>query len=212
MINGIWGRKVGMTQLFSKGVVVPVTAIDVGDWIVSGIKRKDRDGYNAIQIGCLRKRYRSVDFNQNWLKNKKKYFLYTREAHCTEAKVTEVVLGQKATFFDEFAIQGKKVDVTGWSRGLGFAGVYKRHGFGGAAKTHGSMMGKRPGSIGFTRSSGEIMRGQMMAGHAGCDRVCVKNLEIAAAVKEHNIVMVKGSVPGKSGSLVFIKNVDSDGR
>ena len=204
MINGVWGTKVGMTQLFVDGVVKPVTAIDVNYWFITAIKHKDRNGYNAIQAGCLRKRYRSVDFNLEWLKHTKRFFLYTREVHCSEEALQNVTLGKAVSLLDGFSV-GNKVDVTGWSKGVGFAGVYKRHGFGGAAKTHGSMMGRRPGSIGFTRSSGEIMRGQMMAGHAGCDRVSVRNLEIAMILSKANVVMVKGSVPGKTGSLVFVK-------
>ncbi|RTL05947.1 50S ribosomal protein L3 [Candidatus Dependentiae bacterium] len=204
MINGVWGIKVGMTQLFVDGVVKPVTAIDVGHWVITDIKNKDRNGYNAMQVGCLRKRYRSVDFNLAWLKHTKKFFLYTREIRCSAEELQNVKIGNSVSLLERFAV-GNKVDVMGVSKGVGFAGVYKRHGFGGAAKTHGSMMGRRPGSIGFTRSSGEIMRGQMMAGHAGCDRVSIKNLEVATVITEDNIVMVKGSVPGKSGSLVFVK-------
>lgn len=204
MINGVWGTKVGMTQLFVDGVVKPVTAIDVGYWVVTDIKKEDRNGYNAIQIGCLRKRYRSVDFNREWLKHTKKFFLYTREIHCSKEALQGIEIGKPISLLEGLSV-GNKVDVVGLSKGIGFAGVYKRHGFGGAAKTHGSMMGRRPGSIGFTRSSGEIMRGQMMAGHAGCERVSIRNLEIATISLEANIVMVKGSVPGKSGSLVFLK-------
>jgi large subunit ribosomal protein L3 len=204
MFDGVWGTKVGMTQLFIDGVVKPVTAIDVGYWILTDIKNKDRNGYNAIQVGCLRKRYRSIDFSLAWLKHTKKFFLYTREIHCSAESLQNMKLGMVISLLDGFAV-GNKVDVVGWSKGVGFAGVYKRHGFGGAAKTHGSMMGRRPGSIGFTRSSGEIMRGQMMAGHAGCDRVSMKNLEVVTVLSDTNVVLIKGSVPGKSGSLVFVK-------
>jgi large subunit ribosomal protein L3 len=204
MINGVWGTKVGMTQLFIDGVAKPVTAIDVGYWIVTDIKNKGRNGYNAIQVGCLRKRYRSIDFSLAWLKHTKRFFLYTREIHCSEESLQGMEIGKAVSLLDGFTV-GNKVDVIGVSIGRGFAGVYKRHGFGGAAKTHGSMMGRRPGSIGFTRSSGEIMRGQMMAGHHGCDRVSIKNLEVANILLDANVVLVKGSVPGKSGSLVFIK-------
>ncbi|QQR63391.1 50S ribosomal protein L3 [bacterium] len=103
-----------------------------------------------------------------------------------------------------FAI-GDLVRVSGLSKGIGFAGVYKRHNFGGAAKSHGSMMGRRPGSIGFTRSSGEIMRGQMMAGHAGNKRISILNLTVVKILQSENVLMIKGSVPGKSGTLVFVK-------
>ena len=204
MIDSLWGQKIGMTQLFINGKAVPVTAVDVGYWVVCDTKIAARNGYNALQIGCLRKRYRSISFDLEWLKHKKKYFLYTKEVVCSDEDIAAFGLGAPVDFM-KFLSTGDYVKVTGWSKGLGFAGVYKRHNFGGAAKSHGSMMGRRPGSIGFTRSSGEIMRGQLMAGHAGCQKVSILNLSVAALVPDQQLLMIKGSVPGKSGSLVCIK-------
>ncbi|QQR53466.1 50S ribosomal protein L3 [bacterium] len=204
MVNGLWGQKIGMTQLFVDGKAVPVTAVNVGHWIVCGTKTVAQDGYNALQVGCLRKRYRSIPFDLLWLKNKQKYFFYTKEVRCSSEQLATAALGSVVDLLQFFAI-GDLVRVSGLSKGIGFAGVYKRHNFGGAAKSHGSMMGRRPGSIGFTRSSGEIMRGQMMAGHAGNKRISILNLTVVKILQSENVLMIKGSVPGKSGTLVFVK-------
>ena len=202
MAMGIWGRKIGMTQVFSENKVMPVTVVDVAHWFVTGIRNKSRDGYDAIQVGCLRKKYENKEFSLDWLKKLKHYFQYIREVRLEE-NFQESSLGQIVDFYKDFN-QGQIVDVTGWSKGCGFAGVYKRHGFGGAAKSHGSMMGRRPGSIGGLRTSGRVIKGKRMAGHMGTERTVVKHLNIVAVHTENKAMIVKGSIPGKSGSLVFI--------
>jgi len=209
MNNSMWGQKIGMTQIFSMNSgrdnavsAVPVTVIDCNGWIVVRMKKFESDGYNALQIGLLRTRYRKESFVDLWLKNPKRYFLHLKEVYVNDP--SRYTVG--ASFGIEGLFQvGQKLDVAGWSKGLGFAGVYKRHGFGGAAKSHGSMMGRRPGSIGFTRSSGEIMKGQKMAGHKGVERKTIQNLELVSIENDKNILLVKGSVPGKSQTLLFIK-------
>lgn len=206
MITGVWGHKVGMTQIFSDNKVTPVTVINVGNWFVTEIKTVARDGYNAIQVSCVRDRYKGHSFDKEWLKSRKQYFRYTREIKGDDVTMSDEIVGTSLNALDSFSI-GMLVDVTGWTKGLGFAGVYKRHGFGGAPKSHGSMMGRRPGSIGFTRSSGEIMRGQKMAGHKGCDRTVMKRLGVIAVEGQENLIFVKGSVPGKAGSLVYVAKV-----
>jgi large subunit ribosomal protein L3 len=204
MIRDIWGQKIGMTQIFSDNKVMPVTAVDTRNWIVTGIKNKVRDGYDALQVGYLRQRYHNQSFQSAWLKHAKCYFQHVREIRCDAATAVNEAIGTPFNVLSQFAV-GNIIDVVGWSKGLGFTGVYKRHGFGGAAKSHGSMMGRRPGSIGFTRTSGEVMRGQLMAGHKGVDRVMVKKINVVAIDHDNGVMFVKGSVPGKSGSLVLVK-------
>jgi large subunit ribosomal protein L3 len=215
MIKNIWGRKVGMTQFFSThtganaGIVaMPVTVIDCNGWIVTRIKRYSIDGYDAVQVGLIRQKYNKESFSPDWLKKPKHYFLYIREL-LTDGVTDAYAIGDNFKIEGLFEV-GQKLDVAGWSKGLGFAGVYKRHGFGGAAKSHGSMMGRRPGSIGFTRSSGEIMKGQKMAGHKGVQRTTIQNLVVVSIETSKNVLLVKGSIPGKSEALVFVKRSIKD--
>lgn len=203
MVLGMWGRKIGMTQVFSENKVVPVTVIDTTNWIATGVRTAAKDGYDALQIGCLRKRYTAQPFSMEWLKKPAQYFQYVREVKCDEA-VDQSVIGQPVDGHSIF-LQGQKVDVAGWSIGRGFAGVYKRHGFGGAAKSHGSMMGRSPGSIGGLRTSGRVIKGKRMAGHMGAERVMVKQLRVVDIDAQHGALLVKGAVPGKAGSLVFVR-------
>lgn len=214
MIKNIWGLKVGMTQFFSTNtgsnagiVAMPVTVIDCSGWVVMRIKNSAIDGYNAIQIGLVRQKYNKRIFSLDWLKKPKHYFLHIREF--ISDNLDRYTIGENFKIDGLFNI-GQRLDVSGWSKGLGFAGVYKRHGFGGAAKSHGSMMGRRPGSIGFTRSSGEIMKGQKMAGHKGIQRTTIQNLVVVSIEASKNILLVKGSIPGKSQTLVCVKKSIKD--
>jgi large subunit ribosomal protein L3 len=204
MITGLWGRKIGMTQLFNKDKVLPVTAIDITGWYVTDIKTVARDGYDAVQLGLLRNRYIEQAFSQDWLKTLKHYFMVVREIRLAKS-VDGVVVGQQAqTFLTQFA-EGQVVDVVGTTKGCGFAGVVRRHGFTGARASHGSKMGKRPGSLSFMRSQGRVIKGKKMPGHMGTERRVMKNLSIAKIEHDARIFFVKGSVPGKSGSLVFVR-------
>lgn len=203
MVLGMWGRKIGMTQVFSENKVVPVTVIDTTDWIVTAVRTKAKDGYDAMQIGCLRKRYAVRPFLTEWLKKPAQYFQYVREVKCDQA-VDHAIIGQPVDGHSNFLL-GQKVDVMGFSIGRGFAGVYKRHGFGGAAKSHGSMMGRSPGSIGGLRTSGRVIKGKRMAGHMGVERVMIKQLKVVDVDAQHGALLVKGAVPGKAGSLVFVR-------
>jgi large subunit ribosomal protein L3 len=201
-LAGLWGRKIGMTQLFCNDAqVVPVTAITLDHWIVTNILTEDKHGYARIQVACLRDRYKDVAFLPEWLKNMKKYFRYVREIKTDGA--ADQAIGQ-AISLDVF-INGDKADIIGYTRGMGFAGVYRRYGFGGAAKTHGSKMGKCPGSLGFTRRSGEVSKGKKLPGHMGVERKTIQNMIVVDCDKESKTIYVKGSVPGKSGSLLFVR-------
>lgn len=204
MVTGFWGRKIGMTQIFANNKAIPVTAIRTGNWIVTALKTQGRDGYDAVQLGCLKDKYANQSFSHNWLKQLSTYFSLVREVRLKEP-VTGLAVGE---FLDVATVvaEGDIVDVTGRSKGIGFQGVVKRHGFGGPPASHGSDMGKRPGSIGFTRSSGKVLKGKELPGHAGNTRHTVKGLEIVKIGLESGaVILVKGAVPGKTGSPVFVR-------
>jgi large subunit ribosomal protein L3 len=182
---------------------VPVTAINVGHWLVTQVRTIERDGYDAVQVGHLRDRYKDSQFVAEWLSNPRKYFSAVREIKLTN-KVDGIELG-KPFNIQQVLIEGDSVDVFGTSRGRGFAGVYKRHGFGGAPKSHGSMMGRRPGSISHMRKQGRVIKGKRMAGHMGNVRCSVRNLALVKAEENAQILFIKGAVPGHAGSFVFIR-------
>ena len=156
MILGIWGKKLGMTQVFDQDQVVPVTVIDVSDWVVTGTKTQERDGYNAIQVGCLRKRFAGQKALASWFKKPQQYFGEIREIPVKEIPAN-IAKGQVADFYGEIQ-KGDQVNVFGITRGRGFAGVVKRHRFRGSPASHGSTMGKNPGSLSFMRSQGRSTR------------------------------------------------------
>ena len=197
-ISGVWGKKVGMTQVFTENKVVPVTAIDTSNWFVTGIKTLERDGYAAVQVGRLRTRYEGKPFDPAWLTERKKHFLWVREIAHSGAELT---VGQVVS--PEVMLEtGKLVDVTGISMGHGFQGVVKRHEFGGGPNSHGSMFHRRPGTMSFMHARGRVIKGKKLPGQMGCDRRVMKNLEVIKVAPD--LVLVKGSIPGKAGSLVHI--------
>jgi len=203
MVGGFYGRKIGMTQLFSENQVIPVTIIDASSWFVTDVRTKERDGYYAVQLAKVRKRYEGEAFSPAWLKNKKEYFLYVREVPMTSAP-EGVEIGTAADFFKLLAA-GDIVDVSGTTKGCGFAGVMRKHNFSGGRKSHGDMMGRRPGSIGSLTKSGHVIKGKGLPGHMGVKKRTMQNLEIIKVITESNAIAVKGCVPGKAGSLVFVR-------
>ena len=203
MVKGLWGKKIGMTQLFSDNKVVPATVIDVANWFVTQLKTKDVDGYDAVQVGLVKSKYVKDAFSRDWLKKPAKYFSLLREVKVL-AEAEGLVVGASVDFYNLLKI-GEAVDVFGITKGCGFAGVVKRHGFKGGAKSHGGMMGRRPGSIGNMRTEGRVIKGRKLPGHMGVARRVMQNLEVMRVEAEARLVVVKGSVPGKSGSLVFIQ-------
>ena len=140
-------QKLVLTQIFSGEKVVPVTAINVGSWVVTRIKTAERDGYNALQIGCVKKRYQGQDFSADWVKKPKQYFSFIREVKIADGietyTVGQVVEATSLLTTDDF------VDVFGRTKGCGFAGVVRRYNFGGPPASHGSTMGNKPGSLSF---------------------------------------------------------------
>ena len=204
MVNGLWGKKIGMTQVFSDdNKVVPVTVIDISNWYITQIKTKEKDGYTAVQIGRVKDRFAKESFSNSWLSDPQKYFSSFKEVPVDE-EAAGVEVGQAADAA-QFVAEGDMVDVFGITKGAGFQGVVKRHGFAGGGASHGSTFGRRPGSLSFMRTRGRVVKGKAMPGHMGVQRRVMKNLEVVKVEPDARVLVVKGSVPGKSGSLVFVR-------
>lgn len=203
MITGIWGRKIGMTQVFVNDKVVPATAINIADWYITNIKTVARDGYNALQIGSVKDRYKDEKYSKDWTKAPNRYFRFIREIPLNNP-ATDFVIG-KSIDFSQLVKLGELVDVRSKTIGKSFAGVVKRHNFGGPPGSHGSTMGNRPGSIGSLVKSGHVIKGKRLPGHMGCDNQMMRNLEIVMVEAATKTLLVKGSIPGKAGSLVFVR-------
>ena len=202
MIQGLLGRKLGMTQIFDEtGVVHPVTVVEAGPCVVTQVKTPEKDGYTAVQLGFgLDKRLNEPERGHR----KASGFMSRTLREVKADSATDYTVGQvlKADVFAE----GEVVDVVGTSKGRGFQGGVKRHGFHGGPKTHGQSDRLRaPGSIGATSTPGKVWKGQRMAGHMGDERVTVKGLTVVGVEPERNLVMVKGAVPGANKGLLLLK-------
>jgi large subunit ribosomal protein L3 len=201
MTLGILGKKLGMTQIFKKdGTAVPVTAIEAGPCTVVQIKTVEKEGYNSAQLGFAETR-RLNSARRGHLRELGQ-FKYLREFRVNDVESLEA--GQKidVSLFSE----GDLVDVTGISRGKGFAGTVKRHGFSGGPKTHGqSDRHRAPGSIGAGSSPGRVLKGLRMAGHMGNRQVTQRNLQVVEADPARNLLLVRGAVPGRRDELLMIK-------
>jgi len=207
MFPGIIGKKIGMTQLFQEsGETVAVTAIQAGPSVVTQIKSRDKDGYDAIQVGFIENKVK-----QSRLSSPEKGHLqglenvrYLREFRSDD--ISSVKRGDKVDI--GFLKHGDLVNITGFSKGRGFAGVVKRYHFAGGPKTHGQTDRHRaPGSIGATTFPGRVLKGKRMAGHMGNRRVTARKLEVVQADPERNLLLVKGAVPGANGGLLVIEKV-----
>ncbi len=210
-MTGILGRKVGMTQLFDeKGEVIPVTVIEAGPCFVAQIKTEENDGYRAIQLGFEETRpKRLTRGQQGHLKgNNVPLLRYLREIRVKDE--TPYQIGQRITV-DIFQA-GERVDIVGKTKGRGFAGVIKRHGFRRQPRTHGQSDRERaPGSIGATTGTARVFKGKRMAGRMGNVRVTSQNLLVALVDPERNLLAVRGSVPGPKGGLVLVKPARKQG-
>jgi large subunit ribosomal protein L3 len=195
MIEGIIGKKLGMTQLFREnGKLEAVTAIEAGPCSITQIKTDGKDGYSAVQLGFGKPK--AAD------KQSEKQYKHIREFHID--KSDSVKIGDKVDV-SLFKV-GEIVDVIGISKGKGFAGVVKRHHFSGGPKTHGqSDRTRHPGAIGSTTYPGRVWKGLRMAGHMGSEQVTIRNLEVFQANTEKNLLLVRGAVPGARNGLVLIK-------
>ena len=208
MINGLLGKKVGMTQLLDDdGTVVPVTVIQAGPCVVVQRKTKQKDGYDAVQLGF-------VEFV------KPKRITKPMTGHFKKSNVAP------ARFLREVPLQGEDaanpgdkvmvnifnrnelVDVVGTSKGRGFAGFVKRHHFRGGRATHGSMFHRAPGSIGSSAYPSRVLKGMRMAGHLGNARVTAQNLRVARVDQENNLLFVRGAVPGPPGGYVVVEKAE----
>ena len=204
MCNTILGRKLGMTQVWSKDDrLIPVTVIQAGPCIVTQIKTLDKEGYSAVQLGFGGVKASRVNkpmqghFDKAGVTPSK----LLREVHVDDAANYE--LGQRITV-ERFA-ESKTVDVSGVSKGKGFAGVMKRHNFGGGPGAHGSHFHREPGSIGQCAYPGRVFKGAKLPGHMGDELVTVKNLEVIKVDAELNLLLVKGAIPGGKGAFVSIR-------
>jgi len=204
-MSGLIGKKVGMTSIFGKdGKQMACTVIEVGPCVVTQVKTTDKDGYQAVQIAYGERKEKSTPAALQGIYKKANT---TPKSRMVEFKgfEQELTLGQSLTV-DLFA-EGEFVDVVGKSKGKGFQGVVKRHGFGGVGgQTHGQHnRGRAPGSLGASSDPSRVMKGMRMAGRMGGARVKKTNLEILKVMKDENLHVVKGSVPGHNGSFVYIE-------
>ncbi len=204
MINGIIGEKLGMTQIFTEdGSIVSVTVVEAGPCAVVQIKRKDKDGYDAIQLS-FREIKKIQRVNKPDMGHFKKANLqparYLREVG---ADIGDVQVGQ--TIYADIFKKGDKIDVTGISIGKGFAGVMKRHNFKGGPETHGSMFHRAPGSIGSSSYPSRVWKNKKLPGHMGMEKKTIQNLEIVDVRKEENLILIRGAVPGCKGRLIMLK-------
>ncbi len=204
MIQGFWGRKIGMTQVFAAdNKVVPVTAVDGSGWHVSQIKTMAKDGYDAVQVAYARNKFQKKPFEMIWLKNKSRYFQWVREISLTDT-VSDLQIGQPFDFANIVA-EKSEVDVIGTTKGCGFSGAMRRHGFSGGPASHGSTFSRRLGGIGFMRATGKVIKGKRMAGHMGVAQRTSKSLQVVQIRPDDNLILIKGSTAGKPGSLVFVR-------
>ena len=202
MEKGIIGRKVGMTQLFTEnGKVVPVTVLEAGPCVVVMKKTVETDGYNAIQLGFddIREKLVTKPLKGHFDKANVAYKRVLKEFDLDEAlNVGDII---KA---DTFAA-GDKVDVTGTSKGKGYQGAIKRHGYHIGPKAHGSGYHRHQGSMGANTDPSRVMKGKGMPGHMGSEQVTVQNLDIVKVDAENNLIAIKGAIPGPNGGLVIVR-------
>jgi large subunit ribosomal protein L3 len=201
---GLLGKKIGMTRVYSEeGRAIPVTVIEAGPCTVLQKKTSGKEGYNAIQVGFVAKK--DSRLNQpiaGHCKDAGKGGFY----HIKEFRVDDLdnyEVGQDISLTDLFQI-GDLVDISGRTKGRGFQGVIKRHGFHGGRKTHGSMFHRRPGSIGCSAWPSRVIKGKKLPGHMGTNKVTKKNLMVVDIRAEDNIILVKGAVPGARQGLLNI--------
>jgi len=205
MCKGLIGKKLGMTSLFTpEGQYIPVTVIELGPCVVTQVKSETTDGYNAIQLGFgTKKASRVTKPLEGHFKKSGGSFAVLREVPVDGAMKYEV--GQTVPL-DIFTI-GEKVDIVGTTKGRGFSGVTKRHGFHLGRKTHGSKSYRIPGSVGCSAWPAKIIRGKKMPGQYGNHRKSVRNLEIVDIRPDQNLVMIKGAVPGHRDALVMVNKL-----
>jgi large subunit ribosomal protein L3 len=209
-VKGILGAKLGMTQVWDNNKVVPVTVVQAGPCVVTQVRTPEADGYSAVQLA-----YGQIDPRKV---NKPETGHYTKAGvsprrHIVELRTTdagEYELGQEVTV--ETFEPGTPIDVTGKTKGKGYAGVMKRHGFHGLKSSHGVERKHRsPGSIGACATPARVFKGTRMAGRMGGRRFTVQNLTVQAVDTENNLLLVKGAVPGPRGALILVRTAAKKG-
>ncbi len=206
MVQGLIGKKLGMTQIFDgQGLVVPVTVIEAGPCVVVQKKTQGQDGYQAVQLGLVEdgrarvNRPLSGHFEKAGVAASRRL----REFAFTESEGGEISVGDQVLVQDVFSVDDR-VDIAGRTIGRGFQGVIKRHGFSGGKATHGSMFHRAPGSIGQSASPSRVLKGMRGPGHMGDRLRKAKNLRVVKVDSDRNLLLVKGSVPGSRGNYVEI--------
>ena len=210
-MTGILGTKLGMTQVFDEtGQVVPVTVVQAGPCVVTAVRTPDKDKYSAVQIGFGEINPRKVTKPVAGLFEKAGVTPRRYIAEIRTENASEYTLGQELTA--ELFAAGQRVDVTGKSKGKGFAGVMKRHGFKGLSSSHGTQRKHRsPGSIGACATPGRVFKGVRMAGRMGGERTTVQSLTVHAVDGDKNLLLIKGAVPGPRGGLVMVRAAAREG-
>ena len=206
MCKGLIGKKMGMTSVFGpQGESIPVTVIKVGPCVVTQIKRESTDGYNALQLGFEEKKAQRVNkpLKGHMSKSGKRCFAHLKEFPVDDPEAYK--LGQEVS--PEIFSVGERVDISGRTKGRGFSGVIKRHGFGGGRMTHGSHSKRIPGSVGCSATPSKIIRGKKMPGRYGFEKQTMRNLQIVDIRPDDGLILVKGAVPGFRTGLVEVKKL-----
>ncbi|HEV3277345.1 MAG TPA: 50S ribosomal protein L3 [Terriglobia bacterium] len=215
MVSAILGKKLGMTQVFdANGDVTPATVLKAGPCIVIQRKTAAKDGYEAAQLGLV-----EIPGPKRVNGAREGHFKKTGSGANPTRLLREVRLGSDAgevnvgdkVLVDQFAVD-EYVDVIGVSKGRGFAGVHKRHHFGGGGGSHGSMFHRAPGSIGASAFPSRVLKGMLAAGHMGVERVTVRNLQVVKVMLDDNALVVRGAVPGPNGGYVMVRKAKAPRR
>ena len=204
MINAIYGKKIGMTQIFNEDDrVVPVTVIQAEPNKVCQVKTKATDGYEAVQLGfgAIKEKKVNKPMAGHFAKQGAQPVRYLREVRVEDASEYKVGDEQTVAAFADV----KKVDVQGTSKGKGFAGVMKRWGFGGGPGGPGARFHRAPGAVGQCATASRGPKGLKLPGHMGCDTVTVRNLEVVRIDEEQNLILVKGAIPGSKNGIVRVR-------
>lgn len=205
--KGILGTKLGMTQVFEENnKVVPVTVVKAGPNVVTRIRTTERDGYSAVQLayGEISPRKVNKPVTGQYAAAGINPRRHLAELRFDEATTADFEVGQELTA--EIFADGSYVDVTGTSKGKGFAGTMKRHGFKGQGASHGAQaVHRRPGSIGGCATPGRVFKGTRMSGRMGSDRITTQNLKVHKVDAENGVLLIKGAIPGRNGGLVVVR-------
>ena len=201
MTNGLLGKKIGMTQVFDESRLTPVTVIEAGPCRVVTVKTKERDGYEAVQLsyGEVAERKLSKAELGHLKKNQAPATRVLREFK----KTGDAAVGESVTV--GIFKKGDWIDVVGVSKGKGFQGVVRRHGYAGGPESHGSMFHRHPGSMGASSYPSRVWKGKTLPGHMGAERVTVQRLKVVDSRPEENLLFVRGAVPGATNGLIVIR-------